>query len=99
MSLLDDVAEDLEDSFLDDFATDATLDGQAVRVVFDEAGDVLGGMSVAAPLVQLRTQDVPAAYSGALLVITVGGELRNYSVQEHVPDGTGMSLLRLLRQA
>ena len=81
--------------FLADFGQDATLAGASVRVIFDAAGTVLGGMSALQPAVQLPTASVPADYADAALV--VGGS--TYTVAEHQPDGTGWSTLLLQRAA
>jgi hypothetical protein len=81
--------------YLADFGVPATLAGASVRVIFEAAGAVLGGMSALQPAVQLPTADVPADYAGAALV--VGG--LTYTVAEHQPDGTGWSTLLLQRAA
>lgn len=83
--------------FFADFGVDGTLDGAAVRVIFDApaVGEGMAGlaMSAVAPQVQLRTSDVPAEVYGKTLVLPQG----TFTVNEHVPDGTGMSTLLLQR--
>ncbi len=91
-------AEDLA-PFFADFGDAATLAGAAVRVIFDGPGGVQGGMTIEAPQVQIATASVPAAYKGAALVIATGRGAGSYKVREHLPDGTGMSLLSLTEAA
>jgi hypothetical protein len=80
--------------FLADFGVPATLDGQAVRCIFDATtADPLGGMPAAQPQVQLPTQYVPSNAIGKLL--TLAGA--DYLVRDHQPDGTGMSQLLLTK--
>lgn len=87
-------AEDLA-PFFAEFAVEATLDGAAVQGIFDAPGGVQtgAGSSIVAtePLFTLRTAQVPAAVFGKPMVI--GGA--NYTVREHLPDGTGVSTLAL----
>lgn len=78
-----------------DFGDDATLAGEPVRVIFDGPGGTALGMTIEAPQVQLRSSDVPATYLNAALVITTGRGAGSYKVRQHLPDGTGMSLLQL----
>lgn len=90
------IADDLA-PFFADFAVDATLDGQAVRVLFDaQATDLLGGGIIAQqPQVHIATASVPANPEGLALVLTQG----TYTVRAHLPDGTGISVLHLTRAA
>ncbi len=79
-----------------EFAMDATLDGVAVRGIFDNTSMVAqGGMGMATtnPTFVLPTGSVPDAPVGKLLVI---GAI-TYSVAAHEPDGTGVSVLVLER--
>lgn len=99
MSFLDDVAADLASVFATDFGVDAVLAGQAVRVIFDNAGGNAAGMTVQEPQVQIATASVPNPVHGQLLVVPQGTGFGNYTVREHIPDGTGMSLLILTRVA
>jgi hypothetical protein len=79
----------------DEFAVDATLNGVAVRGVFDNQFDsssiAVGDIAGSSPGFTLRTVDVPAKPVGKLLVIAG----KTYKVVEHRPDGTGVSVLRL----
>jgi hypothetical protein len=88
--------------FFQDFGTVGTLDGQPVLVIFDnpvetEALGAYGGAGVATahPRARLRTAQVPASPFGKLLVIPQG----RFTVREHEPDGTGLSVLRLSKAA
>ncbi len=84
--------------FFPQFGVDGTLDGQPVRVIFDApTGQELpgSGMLAADPQVQIQTSQVPAQAYGLPLAIPQG----NFTVREHLPDGTGMSLLTLQRAA
>ncbi len=84
-------------NFLADFGDGGLLDGQAVRVIFDAPvlSPALAGMVALAaePQVQLPTASVPQPVFGKSLVIAQGA----FIVREHIPDGTGMSLLLLTR--
>lgn len=91
-------AEDLA-PFFADFGDTATLAGGSVRVIFDGPGGAANGMTIEAPQVQIASASVPAAYKGALLVISSGRGAGTYKVREHLPDGTGMSLLSLTEVA
>jgi hypothetical protein len=79
----------------DEFAVDATLNGMAVRGVFDNEFDAssiaVGDIAGSSPGFTLRTVDVPAKPVGKLLVLGA----KTYKVVEHRPDGTGVSVLRL----
>jgi hypothetical protein len=83
--------------FFADFAVDATVNGQAVRGIFDngfasaEVG--LVGMSSARPMLTLPTAGLSADPVGQTAV--VGGT--SYLVAVHQPDGTGVSTLMLER--
>ena len=80
--------------YLVDFGQAATLDGVAVRGIFDEpAGNELGGIAATEPQFQVPTVQVPPAPMGKTLLVSQGG----FVVREHLPDGTGMSLLLLTR--
>ncbi|MEY2688241.1 MAG: hypothetical protein RL375_2439 [Pseudomonadota bacterium] len=79
--------------YLADFGVDGTLDGAAVRVLFDTPVEqqLAPGMLSAVPQVQIATASVPAAVEGLTLVVPAG----TYTVRERIDDGTGMSLLML----
>jgi len=85
--------EDLTPLFAD-FGDAGTLNGVAVRVIFDTPTDQqLGGVQLTAsvPQVQIATASVPASVVGMTLVIPQG----SYTVRERQDDGTGISLLLL----
>ena len=89
--------EDLTPYFAD-FGVDGTLHGAAVRVIFDAAvAPQLGGagMLAAGPQAQIATASVPASPAGKVLVIPAG----TFTVREHLPDGTGLSVLTLTKAA
>jgi hypothetical protein len=90
------MTEDLA-PFFADFAVDATVNGQAVRGIFDngwQAAEVgLVGMSSARPMLTLPTAGLSADPVGQTAV--VGGT--SYLVAAHQPDGTGVSTLMLER--
>lgn len=78
--------------YLADFGQAATLDGVAVRVIFDNAyNDLFDGVSTRRPMVGLPTASASAATQASVLV-TAGKTYRVTSVQ---PDGTGWSNLML----
>lgn len=87
--------EDLS-AFLADFGETVTLDGVSVAAIFDAeyaTADVGFDVSVSGPALTLPTTSVPAAPVGKAAVV----QSVTYSVAEHKPDGTGMSVLRLRR--
>jgi hypothetical protein len=77
--------------FFADFGDAGTLAGAPVRGIFDAAVRDQLGVLAADPSFQLPTAQVPANAFGAALVVPQG----SYTVREHLPDGTGMSLLLL----
>lgn len=83
-----------------DFGVDATLDGAAVRVIFDDAFQGAGfgprDMASSGPQAMVPTADVPAQPYALVLAVTGRG---TYNVVSHQADGTGMSLLLLERAA
>jgi hypothetical protein len=89
------MTEDLA-PFFADFAVDATVNGAAVRGIFDN-GFALGavgiGMAGTQPTLRLRTADVAADPVGQAVVV---GAV-SYTVAAHEPDGTGVSVLMLER--
>jgi hypothetical protein len=76
-----------------------TLGGSEVQGIFDNEYDLAGvglsGMSSSAPAFRLASHLVPANPVGLPLVIGVS----NYAVVEHLPDGSGLSVLLLERTA
>ncbi|HEY0847400.1 MAG TPA: hypothetical protein VGE12_18670 [Noviherbaspirillum sp.] len=89
--------EDLTTFFsTDDFAVEATIDGAAVRGIFDNEHVVAiggSGMATTSPAFTMATASVPVAPVGKSLVY--GGT--TYTVAAHQPDGTGVSVLALER--
>lgn len=83
--------------FFSDFAVWATLDGQAVQGIFDDASALVtfGAATAAAlaPTFVLPTSSVPAGVVGRPFQLNA----RNYLVAEHEQAGTGISTLRLER--
>lgn len=78
-----------------EFATSATLNGATVAAIFDAPG-ALGsvgpyGMATSAPQLTIATASVPANPVG--LPVVANGV--NYLIAEHMPDGTGISVLVL----
>ena len=80
-------------TFLVDFGDDGTLDGVAVRGIYDAPGSAQLESSATEPSFQLPTASVPAGVFNKVLVIPQG----SFRVHEHLPDGTGMSLLLLTK--
>ena len=79
---------------LADFAVNATLAGLPVRGIFDadyQLQDMASGIMSTAPVLTLASANVPANVVGASVV--VGGV--TYKVVEPMPDGTGVTVLRL----
>ena len=77
------------------FGTEVTVGGSALDAIFDNAYVEVGldGVTVESvgPVLHCRTIDVPGvAQDDAAVVNAV-----NYTVGEVMPDGTGMTLLRL----
>ena len=78
-----------------DFGVPATLNGTAVRGIFDN-GYAIGtvgmmGVSTSGPQLRLASTDVPANPVG--MAVAVAG--LNYTIAVHDPDGTGLSTLHL----
>ncbi len=85
--------EDLSPFFdVTQMATAATLNGVAVTGIYDNeyALQDLGG-SASAPSFLMATSAVPATPVGMALVIGA----TTYKVVETMPDGTGVTMLRL----
>ncbi|MGH6625145.1 MAG: head-tail joining protein [Burkholderiaceae bacterium] len=73
---------------------DATLAGLPVSGIFDNAyqlDELSGGVAGSAPEFDLLSSSVPANVQGLLLVVNG----TTYKVVEPMPDGTGMTTLRL----
>lgn len=78
---------------LSGFAVNATLDGQAVRVIFDN-GYSTGfdaAMGGSMPHAMVATADSESAAAGSVLLVGVN----RYTVAAVEPDGTGVTTLRL----
>lgn len=86
--------EDL-DAFFTDFGMPATVGGQAVQVIFDNAsqGTSVGvlGMAGTQPAITIKTADLAADPVGAVAVVNG----TSYTITQHEPDGTGMSVCLL----
>jgi hypothetical protein len=77
-----------------EFASDATLAGEAVRGIFDngyQAFEVASGVYATGPVFLLPSSEVPVDVVGQTLLIGVEA----WQVVETEPDGTGTTLLRL----
>ena len=88
--------EDLS-PFFSDFAEDASLAGVAVRVVMDLPGVAALDVITSEPSCTLPTASVPAAVVGQTLQVVTGASAGAYTVRQHLPDGTGISTLVLVR--
>lgn len=88
------VIEDLA-AYMQAFGVDVTLGAGSVRAIFDAgySGAQVGsyGMATTSPQLMLPTADVPASPVGTAVTV----EATAYTVAEHRPDGTGVSLLLL----
>ena len=78
-----------------DFGAPATIGGTAVVGIFDN-GAALGnvgpfGIASAQPKLTMATAQVPANPVGQACAVAGG----SYTVAEHQPDGTGISVLLL----
>lgn len=80
--------------FTSDFGLEAVLAGAPVKVIFDAPASNDLGITRAEPQVQIATASVPASVLNAALVVPGQG---TFKVREHLPDGTGWSLLVLTR--
>jgi hypothetical protein len=79
-------------AYLADFGQAATLDGVAVRVIFDNAyTEMFDGVATRRPTAGLPTASAAAATQASVFV-TGGNTYRVTSVQ---PDGTGWTTLTL----
>jgi hypothetical protein len=77
-----------------DFGVDATLNGTAVRGIFDDAYMDPLGMAGSQPALLCASADVSAAAQGTAVVVNSV----NYTVGSTQPDGTGMTRI-LLQEA
>ena len=86
-------AEDISAFFsTSEHASAATLNGVAVQGIFENAyaQEDFGG-SASQPVFTLATSAVPASVVGLVLVVNS----ISYKVVESMPDGTGVTMLRL----
>ena len=85
--------EDLSAFFsVAEHASPATLNGVAVQGIFENAYTALEfGGAASSPVFTLPTASVPTPVVG--LSLAVGGKV--YQVVETMPDGTGITMLRL----
>jgi hypothetical protein len=82
--------EDLTAPFAD-FGVDGTLNGVAVRVIFDRPTANPLDMTTPMPQATLPTAAVTDAVVGQTLVLPAG----TFTVRERADDGTGISTLML----
>ena len=86
-----------------EFADTATLNGAGVSGIFDNgydhAGAGLSGMSSSQPVFTLPASSVPVGVVGKALVVATGLGIGSYKVVESQPDGTGIVVLWLEREA
>lgn len=80
--------------YLADFGVDATLDGQPVRVIFDNAYTEVLGLATRSPRAGLPTARAGSVQQGSVLVVAG----TTYQVASVQPDGTGWTDLMLERQ-
>lgn len=96
MSFVEDLSAFLS---TDEFAIEVEFVGATVRAIFDNGVTLTPvgavGMMSTGPSLTLPTADVPANPVGQ--AVTVAGVA--YTVAEHQPDGTGVSVLLLERAA
>ena len=77
-----------------EFAVNATLAGLPVVGIFDaeyQLQDMASGIMASAPVLTLASADVPPNVVGTSVVVGVV----TYKVVEPMPDGTGITALRL----
>lgn len=84
------------DSFLADFAVDATVSAGTLSVIFDNAhtGGLNGEVGSTLPIAEAKASDIERLGIEPGAAITIAG-LGNYTVREIQPDGTGMSRMAL----
>ena len=71
---------------------DALLDGQPLRIVFDNGGADALGIEVRRPRAALPSAAAAAVTDGSLLVVAGQG---TYRVLQATPDGLGLTALEL----
>ena len=84
----------VDPAFFSDFAIDLTVNGVAVRGIFDNAfGSAFGGMiDGSGPMVRLPSSVLAARGNPVVIAST------QYVVTGVEPDGTGLTVLRLDQQ-
>lgn len=92
------MAESL-DPYFTVFGLAATLAGQSARVIFEAPAREADGLVSDLPACRLPTASVPSPVVGQRLVVPLGDWFGNYTVRQHLPDGTGVSTLVLAREA
>jgi len=91
-----------EDSDFSQVATYTASGGEPrqIRVLIENAysdpqGVGIAGVGISAPMATCRTSDVPAVGRGDTLETEMNGRATVFCVTEAMPDGTGVTLLRL----
>lgn len=82
--------------FFTDFAETVNIGGTDTLAIFNSpysTANVGIGMDTAQPSLTMPTANVPPNPIGALAIVRA----TNYSVESHMPDGTGVSRLMLER--
>lgn len=76
-----------------EFAVNATVNGQATKVIFDNAYAEMLGISGQSPFVLIKSNAVPGmARNQAVVINSV-----NYTIKTIEPDGTGLTRLELVK--
>ena len=68
--------------------------------IFDNAyviADVGNGMAATAPAITVPTGAVPSSFSGTPVTVVSAGGTSYWTMAEHHPDGTGLSVVLLER--
>lgn len=81
------------DIYLDEWGVDATLNGQPVRVLFDNAYEEGFGVSTRQPMASMPTAVAQAVGAEQDSVLMIGAA--TYHVRADKPDGTGWTVLTL----
>lgn len=84
----------VDPAFFSDFSIDLTVNGVAVRGIFDNAfGSAFGGMiDGSGPMVRLPSSVLAARGNPVVIAST------QYVITSVEPDGTGLTVLRLEQQ-
>lgn len=82
--------------YFGDVAKDATLNGAAIRVIYDDAYQSgLSMMEGLNPQVHVKEADVVGVKHGDVLVIQATSGSKSYTVREVQPDVEGLVVLQL----